>query len=123
AVVEEGPHPEVRIDAVDAGRIDGAVRHRPDDAELDALGEEPLGGRLARRRGARDRRGADRAQVRGHLVGEHLLETEAEEMRRVAAIGAGDDVATEAGGAARTAMAAGAGIGEPRTERAVFFDV
>ena len=43
---------------------------------------------------------------RGDLVGEHLLEPEAEEVRRVAAVGPRDDVAADAGGAARPAVAA-----------------
>ena len=62
---------------------------------------------------------ADRAQLGRDLVGQHLLQAEAEQVRRIAAVGPRRDVAAEAGRAARTAVAGGAAVGQPGADRQV----
>ena len=70
-----------------------------------------------------DRPLAHRAQVGRDLVGQHLLEAETEEVRSVAAVGSRDDVAAEAGRAARPAVAGGAAVGEAGADGQVGVDV
>ena len=67
--------------------------------------------------------GADGAQVGRDLVGEHLLQAEAEQVRRVAAVGPRDDVAAESRRAARPAVAAGAAVDQPGADGAFGLDV
>ncbi len=77
----------------------------------------------ARRTGVVDGVGADGAQVGRDLVGEHLFQAEAEEVRGVAAVGASDNVAAGAGGAARASVAGGTTVGQPGAEGEVLVDV
>ena len=66
---------------------------------------------------------ADGAEVGGDLVGQHLLEAEAEQVRSVAAVRPRDDVAAEAGRAARPAVAGRAAVGQPGADGLVHLDV
>src|SRR6185436_8247607 len=59
----------------------------------------------------------------GDLIGQHFLETEAEQVRSVPAVRPGHDVAATAGGAFRAAVAGGARVGQPRANRQVRLDV
>ncbi len=120
AVREERAHAQVGIDAAHAAtcrrarrRTRGSSRSRcPWRAGRSVTGR-PWRGGIARRALR-----ADRAQVRGDLVGEHFLQAEAEQVRCVAAVGPRDHVAAEARRAARTAVAAGAAVDEPGADRA-----
>ncbi len=117
AVGEKGPDPEVGVDALDVSRVHGAVRHRRDETVADALRRE-----LPRRRpsvapGGGDGAVADLAQARGDLVGQHLLQAEAEQVRRVAAVGPRHDVSSAARRAARAAVASGAAVREAGADR------
>ena len=85
-------------------------------------GEQPRHGNAASR-GLRDGRLTDRPKLRGDLVGEHLLQAQAEQVRRVAAVGARGDVAAEPRGAARPSVARGAAVGKPRADCQIDVDV
>src|ERR1700704_2379183 len=63
-----------------------------------------------------------RAQVRGDLVGQHLLETQPKEVWRIAAVRSCHHVATGTCGAARAAMTSGATVAESCAQRAVCVD-
>src|SRR6266496_6731253 len=58
-------------------------------------------------------------EVGGDFVCKHLLQPEAEQMRCIAAVRTCGDVATSAGGPARTPVAKRTTIGEPSADRAV----
>src|SRR6266550_8361231 len=64
-----------------------------------------------------------RAQVRCNLVGQHLLETQAEEVWRIAAVRSRHHVSPEASGATWAAMTAGTTIAETCAEREICVDV
>src|SRR5262249_44177813 len=64
--------------------------------------------------GARPGRGG--AELGRDLAGEHPPDAETEQMRRVTAVGPGDDVAAGTRRAAWTAMAGGTAVGEPRAD-------
>src|SRR5690606_8341764 len=66
---------------------------------------------------------ANRAQIGRHLVGEHLDQAEAEQVRRVAAVGKRGDVAADAGRAARPAVARSATVRQSRAEPARLRDI
>ena len=66
---------------------------------------------------------SDVAQVGGDLVGQHLLQSEPEQMRRIAAVGPRRDVAADAGGAARSAVAGGAAVGQPGADGEIDVEV
>ena len=63
--------------------------------------------------GVIDRVAANVPQVVGDLIGQHLLQSQSEEMRRVAAVGPRDDKSAEAGASPWTAVAAGAAVHQP----------
>ena len=142
--MEERADAEIRVDALELRRIDRTVGEHRERAEVDALGHHahrlgPAGRRarlapaapcslvsaapLVRVTGLLDRAVTDRAQLDRHLVGEHLLEPEPEEVRRIPAVGARHHVATEAGRAARAPVTARAAVDEPGSERARLADV
>ena len=123
AVREERPHAQVRIDADDARRVDRAVGTRDELAVVDALaGQCGFDGRIGVACG-RQRLRAQVAQVARDLVGEHFLQAEAEEVRRIAAVGARGDVAADARRAARPPVACGATVGHAGADREVGADV
>ena len=66
---------------------------------------------------------ANRPEIGGDLVGEHLLQPQAEQVWGVAAVGPRRDVAAEARGSARPAVACGAAVGKPGADRAVGIDI
>src|SRR4029078_4074833 len=60
----------------------------------------------------------DRPQIAGHLVREHLLHAQPEQVRRMAAVGTRGDVAAESRCAARPAVTAGAALDQSSADRA-----
>lgn len=78
---EERSHAQVRVHPPDRGGIDRAVGTRRDRPVRDALAGERTGDRRAAQPCVADRGGADGAQIRGDLVGEHFHQAEAEEVR------------------------------------------
>jgi hypothetical protein len=135
-LVQKRPHAQIRVDAFDGRGIHSAIGIRRDPAEVDALGRERArDGRRprprSRSRRARDdarlrfaqRLRANRAEVRGHLVAEHLDQAQTEQVRRVATIGKRRDVAADAGGAARPAVTRGTTVRQPGAEAARLRDV
>src|SRR5690606_14307437 len=66
---------------------------------------------------------ANRAQIRSHLVREHLDQAETEQVRRIAAVRERADVAAVTGRAARPTMAVRAAVRKPCAERAHRRDV
>jgi hypothetical protein len=99
--------------------VDRSIRIDGEPAIADALAAQLDADRRAEPPRTIAGRVADRPQIPGDLVGQHLLEPEAEQMRRVAAVGSGEDVAPAAGGTARPPMAGGAAVGQPGDSRSV----
>jgi hypothetical protein len=62
-------------------------------------------------------------QISRDFIGEHLLQAEAEEVGRVAALGSGEDVAPESGGSLRSTMTGRAAVGEAGAEGRLELDV
>src|SRR6185436_12695959 len=100
-VEEEGTHAQVGVDAADLRGVQGAVGPRGDGAVVQGgqghADPEQLGGVDAG--GPRLGQGTvtDPPQVRGDLVGQHLLQAQAEEVRGVTAVGTGHHVSADAG--------------------------
>jgi len=65
----------------------------------------------------------DRAQVGRHLLSQHLLQAESEQVRRVATVGSRDHVSAETGRSAWPPVASGAAVREPCTQRPIFTNV
>ena len=72
ALAAEGSNDEIGIDAVDGVEIDDAVGMGDDRAESHAFGHEVCVCVFGHSAGFRDRRGADRLQIRGHLARQKL---------------------------------------------------
>jgi len=66
---------------------------------------------------------ADRAQLAGDFVGEHLAQAGAEQVRGVAAVRSRDDVTAETGRTARAAVAGRTAVAEAGAERGIRHDV
>ena len=124
ALRQERPHAQIGGDPLEARIVDVAAGTNGDLAVAQPLlGEHPHRLRHARAAREGDRVGADGAQLGGDLVGEHLLQAQAEQVGRVAAVGAGEGVAAVAGRAARATVAPGAGIGETGADVRIGGDV
>ena len=112
ALGKEGADAQVRVDAVNLGRVGGTVRVAGDEVELDVFGHQALSNRVCKIPHRADCLLAGGPEFPGHLVRQHLLEPEAEQMWRVAAVRARDHVAAKAGRAPRPAVTAGAAVGQ-----------
>ncbi len=123
AVREKRPHAQIRIDADHARRIDGPVRQRDQTAVEHALAGQRDRDRRVRFQRRRQRLRPQIAQVARNFVGEHLLQAEPEEMRGVAAIGSGGNVAARACRATRPSVACRATVGHSRADREIGADV
>ena len=93
-----------------------------DRTEADALRRERQRRRHLVRGGLVERLRPDRAQRAGHLVGELLLQAEAEQVGRIAAVRTRDDVAAVAGRSAGSPVAGGARVGETGRDAGIAAD-
>ena len=123
ALGEEGLDAQILVDALHPAVVDDAAGIDLQAAEGDALALELRLDSTPALLRSPDGVGADLAQVGGHLVAEHLLQAEAEQVGCIAAVRAREDVAAEARRAARPAVAGGAAVGQARGERRVAVDV
>ena len=118
ALGEERLDPQILVDALDLRGVDRAVGLHGQPTVVDFFA-----GELARTerppRCPRQRRVADRPQVTRDLVGQHLLQSEAEQMRGVAAVGPREDVTAAARRAARSPVTGGTAVGKPGDDRGV----
>ena len=123
AMVEERPHAQVRVDALHLGRVDAAIGGGGDAAVEDPLAEEVARDGAVALVGLRDRLRADRAQLGRDLVGQHLLQAEAEQVRSVTAVGPRGHVAADAGRAPRPSVAGRAAVRQPGADDQRVVDV
>src|SRR6266540_1113269 len=121
--MEEGPNPQVGRHAFNVRRVDASTGHCADPAVRNALARQRTQDGRSAPRGVCDSRIADRAEVGGNLVGEHLLQSQAEEMRCVAAVRTRGDVAAESRRPARASMPSRAAVGQARADGEVDVDV
>ncbi len=123
AVREERPNAKVWIDADDSRRVEGSVWQRRQRAIVNALALQGDGDGRFRRLRLRRRLRAQPAEVGRDLVGEHFLQAETEQMRRVPTVGPRCHVATHARRPARPAVASRATVCEPGADRKIHVDV
>src|SRR5262249_24198943 len=120
---EKGLDPQVGVDTGDFRIIDSTVGVGGDAAVVNSFADELTRNRMLQLLCLRNSQVTRGAQVSGDLVRQHFSQTEAEEVRRVPAVGAGVDIASGTGGAAWASVASGTAIGESCANGAISVDV
>ena len=123
AVREERPHAQVRTHAPHAGCIDAPVAIGANHAVLHALALQRQRHSAARTLREVTRVLANGPQIARHLIRDHLLQPEPEQVRRIAAVGTRDDVAAESRRAAWTPVTTGATLDQAGADGAFRRDV
>ena len=116
-------HAQIRIHSLDVRCVDSAVRFHGDGSVLNALCGHGAGNRASRVHGLPHGGGATIPQLRRDFVGQHLLQSEAEQVRGIPAVGPRYYISTETRGATRPAVASGTAIRQSRANTQVFPEV
>src|SRR5215212_3284477 len=120
---KERTHTQVGVDAAHLRGVDLPVVANSDCAEVDPLafqypGNGAMGGMpfltSLRTYGT---------QIAGNLIGQHFLQTQAKQVRRIAAVGSCHHVTARTCRSARPAMACSATIAETSSEAEIVIDV
>jgi hypothetical protein len=115
--------PQILIHAVDFRGIDLAVGLHRQPTVLDSFAGELGVDRSAGQHCPLHRSVTNSSQVTCDLVGQHLLQSQAEQVWGVAAVGPCEDITTAAGRAARAPVTGGTAVGQPGDDRGIALDV
>src|SRR5579883_1094156 len=120
---KERPNSEIRVDANHIGSIYTAIRVGDERAVPNAFAEQRHNHGLVAGFGAGQRSRTNRAQIRSDFIGQHLLQSESEEVRSASTVRAGDDVPAKPCRTPGPPMATGTAVRQAGTNRRHLRDI